>query len=378
MGPAAHVAAAKARRGVTLSGGMILDIVNSEAGFLALREAWGTLWAAQIDALGSQTFEWCWICLQTIAKPRGRLLHIVVGREGSRVVLIWPLVLARRHAWTVLRPLGTESTEYAAPLVASGPDADAIVADMWAWLRVKTDADLICAPFVPNGTPLHGAISSTPGWAYAHQDIAMRVEWEGVPTWDAYYRTLSAKRMSNIRRCRNRLSEIGVFTSEPVETSAELQEVVRWVLAQKRVWRKRNARTGGEWVDEPDYEACILAIARDDLERPLIGGWALRLGGALIAASIKRVGSARLEAFIFAYDHDYARFGPGEILLLDELKWAFDNRRSLDFRIGAEHYKAHFRAQRTNVVSYDCARTPLGASIVALKRGKAALAALSV
>jgi len=59
----------------------------------------------------SQSFDWARISWELIAAPRGRRLHCVVARDRVE----YDDLAVRRispGAWSVLRPLGSETIEY--------------------------------------------------------------------------------------------------------------------------------------------------------------------------------------------------------------------------------------------------------------------------
>ena len=68
-----------------------------------------------------QTWQWADAAWRLIAKPRGRELHCLTLHSGGRLVAVWPLAIERADSLRIVRPLGTEGSEYSAPLVEAGP-----------------------------------------------------------------------------------------------------------------------------------------------------------------------------------------------------------------------------------------------------------------
>ena len=117
-------------------------IVRDRAGFDALEPEWNALFArAGRDTHLFQTFNWNWHwanhCLGAAAKI---VLAIVTGRSHGRLVLLWPLVIARRGGVKVLHWMGEPVSQYGDVLIDSVPHKALLLLESWRFLGAELGA----------------------------------------------------------------------------------------------------------------------------------------------------------------------------------------------------------------------------------------------
>src|SRR5262249_15822689 len=76
----------------------------------------------------------------------------------------------------------------------------------------------------------------------------------------------------------------------------------------------------------------------------------------------------QIEYLIPAFDPAYAKYSPGQLLIEDILKWAFERRLDLDFRLGNQPYKETWANSTSEAVSYQFVISLRGAAFVAAKK----------
>jgi hypothetical protein len=97
---------------------------------------------------------------------------------------------------------------------------------------------------------------------------------------------------------------------------------------------------------------------------------ALRLDGRVIAAAVGRIEGARVETFLSAFDPSFRIFSPSHILYEDFLKWSLERRLEVDFRIGNEDFKDHWRLLRSGATSYEIPFSLWGIAFDVLRRAR--------
>ena len=89
-----------------------VEVVKDPGALQALQPDWDGLYQRADRPYLSASFEWAWCAWETLAKPRGGRLHCLTIREGSRLVLVWPLfILRRHHFWKAVLPLNMTTHE---------------------------------------------------------------------------------------------------------------------------------------------------------------------------------------------------------------------------------------------------------------------------
>ncbi len=311
----------------------------------------------------AQTHQWADAAWRHIAKPRGRQLQCLTVYSQGRLVGVWPLVVERSGKLRIVRPLGTEGSEYSAPLVEDGPDLPARTRLLWN--AAAKLGDLVVLPNVRARTPLVGILNGSSLWRapdlpapapfIAHCDYA---------DWAAYQKTLTASLRHKLRRVRRRLAEKGDFTlgAEPPEGSAALTD---WMLEHKKRWLDHQGLRS-DWIGRTDYRDFLVDLAsRADAKVML---FALKLDGVPIAAQLATVDPTRFEAHIGVYDPQWSFYAPGQILTEHCLSWAFERGLDFDLRVGEEAYKRDWAPRSCDTTTWYVAATWRGLPVAARRR----------
>ncbi|MGH6839763.1 MAG: hypothetical protein ACREDT_13395, partial [Methylocella sp.] len=166
-------------------------IIRDPAEFLALEDEWRSLFDRVPGAYLAQSFDWCRAGWETVAAPRGRRLFVLVTREEGRTVLIWPLVEAKYGPCRVLRPLGSEATEYLNLLVEDGPETARRVSTAWEMLQQTRGVDILNLVNVRSDTALHGLLSQDRRCRIHKRYLLLWVRWPHATGWNGYWRSRS-------------------------------------------------------------------------------------------------------------------------------------------------------------------------------------------
>ncbi|SFK84057.1 GNAT family N-acetyltransferase [Methylocapsa palsarum] len=319
-----------------------MRIISDPARFEALRSDWDTLAAAAPQCYLSQTFDWCSCGWETVARSRQRKLACLVGYSGGKLVLVWPFVIGRFGPWRIAQPLGSETTEYTAPLADPGGDReDQLVAAGWDYLKARIQADVVLLPQLRTDSTLAHVLERDSHQAASARSAAYPapfVAWDKPGDWKAYYQTLSRKLRSDSGRQRRRLAEQGKFAIETISDQDEAAVILAWMIQQKLDWVRRMSENN-DWLDKPEYKAFLTGM----LCRPTGAGHVeihtLKVEGKLIAAQLSTIDRSRVEAFIAAYDPAWSQYSPSRLLLEDRLEKACEAGLQYDFRVGDEAYK---------------------------------------
>jgi CelD/BcsL family acetyltransferase involved in cellulose biosynthesis len=338
------------------------EIITDHTRFLSLKRHWDDLYERSIEYDLTQSFEWCRCSWQIVAEPQGHRLHCLVAWEGDRAVLIWPFVTYRRVLRTVAYPLSPETSEYSGVLVEAATEAHQRI--LVAWNELCRNLDKITLPYVKIGSPLHRVIVSnntTPHsvqvWRTPH------VSWDGYQDWDSYYRLLKRDFRAELRRTRRRLIELGNLSFEPVTDGDRFSVILNWIFRHKTDW---FARTNQQsiWRETDIYSNFLVAVAQTKgIEQ--IKLFTLKLNDEIISAVFCRISRLRLENVIAVFDPAYAKYGPGQLLYEDILKWSFERRLDCDFRLGDQPYKQSWANSTSEAITYQFVNSWRGAAFTA-------------
>jgi CelD/BcsL family acetyltransferase involved in cellulose biosynthesis len=344
---------------------MQLRVVTSEQELRALQPEWDALHAGARGAYYSLSFAWCLCGWETVAKPRGRILHCIVGTDEGRIVLVWPLVRQHRATWSIIRPLNGESSEYSDVLVEDTPDADSRVARAWDFVKDSHACDILRLPFVREGSRLYALVRRDRLSALVEPHQTSMLDWGDAKTWVDYCVAIGKTGRRSVTRKRRRLLDTGALVFESSARGAERGAVIAWMIAEKRRWLAAGRRDN-DWLPTPEYLAFMTRIADIDAAGGLVVS-VLRWNGDILAACAARIHGKCCELVLTAFNPDYSHFSPGALFLEDLLQWCFTQGYEVDFRIGSDPYKDRWRIQKARATSYDLAFSGWGRMFVVLK-----------
>lgn len=342
------------------------EIVTDARGLRALEAEWNALWARAGDDYVTSSFAWCVHAWEQMAQPLGRRLYTLVARDAAgRLTLVWPLVQYRYGPWRRARPLGPEVAEYSSILVERGPEMAERLAAAFAHVRRTARCDQIILPFVNDGSPLHALIE-------AHGGAVTRAETPTNATCppeqggdDGFLQKLQS---ASIEKRRRKLERRGELRYEQVTDPQRRAEIIAWLVGTKE---ERLVR-GGEhalWKRTELYREFLTAVSADER----VPVFALTLDGATLAASIARVDNRRFESFISTWDDEYKNFSVGQILRIENMRWAFARGLEYDLRVGDQEYKREWTNRHGVAVSYNVPLTAWGAVVTALRGAQRSL-----
>ncbi len=329
---------ASSRKSATSPAGPAFEIVTEPDRLVGLRAEWDDLWARADTPRLSQSFAWCLAGWRTTGAPRGRRLCVVVLRVDRRTVVIWPMTRRRCVAWRIGGPLGPEGTEYDPVLVEAGPDAERHLRATLTFVRRHCAVDILSVPYIRHGTTMDRLLAAEDGDRVMHTQPCLFTRWDGIASWDAYWRSRDRGVRNEVMRRGRRLAEQGCVIIETIDDPAGLRHLVGWTLDAKCDWLARR-RIVNRFLPTPEFRAFLLSVCDAPAHGGRLIGFALRLDGRLVATQIAALSDTCCEAMIAVYDPAFSAHGPGRIILAEVLRWCQARGLTYDFRIGDEPYK---------------------------------------
>lgn len=335
----------------TIAPALQFEVIRDEAALEALGTEWDALWQRSASQNYSDSFTWHWRSWQCVAKPRGRHLHILVGRHEGRAVLIWPLAWHRDGPWRRGIWLCPEASEYNDLLVEPGPTSQAWLAAAFANLRADSGIDSLMLANVQDTAQVMPLLRSLPTrviWQAPLYSLPL-AEWRD---WDAAFAKLNKTLRKDYRRSRNVLSRKGTIHFEVAQTQEQVDEIVPWLNEMKTAWVSER-RTENQGLIGPRYEHFLAELAADALVQGKLYVCALRVDRTIVAAQLGFIHGGMLEGYLTTYDPEWRQGGPGRYLLGETVRWAAaQGLRVIDFRIGDESYKDRWAEATGSVANY--------------------------
>ncbi len=324
------------------------EIVSTEQRLLALEPEWRALTERARDGQVFQTFDWAWPAWKCVASKRGRQLHVIVGRNEGRVVLIWPLVSYDQLGLRLARTLDSETTEYRDLIVESSADSKGIISQAWKFVTTRCGIDALYLQYVPGGSLLD-AMARRGGGIITDQEEHRYLDCREFADWPGYFQSRSTNRRSDLRRRRRRLEETGIVEVVRISTAEQLSAFLPW-LFETKIAALSGIEGTTDWFTAPQHKEFLTSLLHRGLTSGGAIATALTVDGNYIAGKVDADFQTTRTLLITTYDRDWARFAPGVILYEVSLCEAFDKGSSIvDFRIGDEPHKANW-TNRTGLV----------------------------
>jgi len=310
--------------------------------FCAARNSEGQLRVLDIASVTSAAFVKDWETLalnasepnpffeQWFANPsleqfaEGNDYKIATYWRGGRLAGLLPLVKSNDYYGHTLPHVSTwlhDNAFCGAPLVANGCEKS-----FWRALLSQFDtapgpALFLHLPCLPEHGVLNRAFAivlketGRPTSIVEREDRAMLAS--KLSAEDYLARAMSAKKRKELRRQRNRLSELGELTFERLEGTRGLEPWIEQFLTLEAAGWKGDAGSALK-ADTASYaffaDTLCGAAKAGRLER-----LALRLDGKPIAMLANFLTLPGAYSFKTAFDEDYSRFSPGLLLQLENL-----------------------------------------------------------
>ena len=327
-----------------------VELVDTEAGVLALRERWQALVR---DGGAATPFQSWSLTYRSLRMDRGTVEpFVLVARAGDEVAGIWPLGVKRSRrgpfAWRALDTIGPKRLDFVDLITPVGRAPDVLDACL-AWLAKNWSAwdELRLAP-VRGDSRLLAALETRS----LPRTIARRLEPisenlalaipEGAESFED---ALDGETRRTTRRIVKRLGEAGVETRR-VSAGYALEGAIDAFVSL-------HARRRGEFGEVSRYRdvdrAELCALVSDIVAE---GGdlMLLELAGTPIAAQLTLRLGAQMSHYRLAFDSEHRSHSPGIGLLAAGVNDAIRSGvREYDFGFGLEEYKRRWANVRQPV-----------------------------
>jgi CelD/BcsL family acetyltransferase involved in cellulose biosynthesis len=327
------------------------EIVTDEDAFLSLEPEWRDLLSRVRQRNFFRTFDWSRRSWEYIARPRGQELLVVVGMRAGTVVLILPLARYRRLVWRTAEWIGGEHAYLQDVLVEDAPEAEAWIEAAWSlatkhvdfmWLNCMTD-DAALAPRLSRVAGVRKDVEEAP-----------YVDWADWPDWETYFRKRSKSVRKSLGRRRRRLEEQGKLEFRLATSGEEVGETLTWMFRRKTAWMKsKGVRMQGGGVDTADTQAFYRAFVADAFASDNLRLATLTLDGNVLAGELGLSFEGTLVAFMSVYDPAWEKYAPGNLLLMDLLRWSLENDGAIfDLMPYGEDYKYVWTSKDAAISTY--------------------------
>jgi CelD/BcsL family acetyltransferase involved in cellulose biosynthesis len=302
-----------------------------------------------------QRLEWHQALVETFGLDLSGGLRIVVGRMGTRPVVIAPLMLSRRLGCRRLSWLGSFRSDYNGPLIdsefAANCTAESRAALLAACCEAAGPADLLWLEKQPEDI-MSGPTAGQRVARHFYRAHALTLESTWVGTQERLYSKNTRRRL---REKERQLAKKGGVSFRRLSTRAEITAATRDLIGWK--WAQLRSHGQASPFDARDQRFFVRLAA----DARIADVFSLSAGERTVAVCFTLAQDRALYIYQMAYDAEAAAASPGHLLLNRVLEQAVEDGRSIvDFTIGDEPYKLKICDRSRDVVRTWAPMSPIG------------------
>jgi CelD/BcsL family acetyltransferase involved in cellulose biosynthesis len=314
--------------------------VESEQGFLALRQAWDELYSQQNERLIEHSFAWKWAAWETVARPKGYKLCIIVGYFDRRLITILPLVIQQLGPFRIGHWLGSGSIEYCDVIAEQRSNFEGWVSSTWD--AATSHVDLLRFPFIRLDAKIWPYVERARSRQWVTAD-APYIDCRQWTEWQAYYDSRSKSFKKGFKESLARLRKSGepqfAVIKRENEGENRFYETLDWLLSTKSEWLEQNGIADPGFVDRQDFYRRVCKMPSTG--EPILIELTVRQ--ARVAAQLGFREGDEFYGRIVAQDANWKSCGTGRLITFEAVRWAFQNRiKRFDLGAGDEAFKTRF------------------------------------
>jgi len=311
----------------------------------ALTPAWNTLVEGSASATSFQTPAWCLAVMRNLFPEKPSRARIAVVEDGKGLILTAPLAIAARNGVRMLQWLGEPLSAYGDVVARPGCDVAAVMQQVLDHMQARGDQiDVVHLPKTrvdATVTPFLKKFERLP----STNKIAPLIDLRRFPDFEAYVASRSSKAMKSYRRKRRRLAEEGDLDFRVHSSGRHAAELARVAFDLKIQWMKTHGKVSRIFA-HPAFLDALLDFVGQEGSGAFVS--ALSLDDHPIALEIGFAINRCYYSYLGAMDLAFSRFSPGQLQLLESLRWSFENGiETFDFLPSDSEYKRAWAPEST-------------------------------
>lgn len=271
---------------------------------------------------------------QHIGKPFGNKLHIVIVRQGHRLVAVAPLVVTRRVGLRTLQWAAGDDLGYCDALYESQDALDVL----WETIKDSRGYDVGVIKSLHSNTDSYAYLHKFARHARKDVNYVINVRWPSSEAWirDAF----GSHARKRYKSMETRMNAEGPTIRFHVFTSGEVPlDVLSALVKQKSAWARDN-KIPCMFDQSQSALAMLTAITKAATAKDMMQLAWLQSGDDIITVLFGLI-YKDVNYFMFtSYNKDWHRFSPGRLLLFKLFGWGIDNGiKKFDLMRGENEYK---------------------------------------
>ncbi len=343
-----------------------IEIIRDGERLASIARDWHALWQVS-GALIFQSHGWINAWWTHLHDREHRQLMITCAWQDGRLVALLPLAVHRHRGLRVLEWAARDHADYCDMLIDPAAPAG-IASELWQAASRQGGFDLVLLNRLLPDAKAHDLMARRVGVTLApnhRSEISLRVPGP-FASGEAWFNAQGKKTRQNYRRGMAYLTEGAELSFRLLPADADLRPILDRLAELKRAWLVKMG------LDAPLFDAgapLLAALVTVLQQSGQLRVFVLERDGDVVAVSINFVDRNRMMAFVTTYDPAVEKGSPGMVLMVDYIRWAFDNGLELvDFLCGAEDFKSRFASETVTLTSMTGSASLIGHAAVTTDR----------
>jgi CelD/BcsL family acetyltransferase involved in cellulose biosynthesis len=346
-------------------GAPLVELVTTVMAMRALERDWRALEDAGAESFSFfQGFDWNMRWVEQFVSAGDRIV-IAVGRERGRVVMIWPLMVARLGPIRVLTWLGEPFPQYGGVLLDRTVDRALWLREGWAAIRAVPGVSAIHLRRVraddPSAAFLAGACRAM---GEAQASCFMRLDRHA--TYDALYAALPSRRRRLRRKLQRKLEARGPLTLRIVFGGDDFVDGLAEALRLKRTWLRDTGQVS-KAISDGRLDGLLQSFAGTQAKcAARIAMGVLYCGEDPVAYEIAFHYRGHHYHYLITQAPAFVELSPSKVQIDLTQKWAIEEGMAVfDLLAPEDRYKRDLSDETIAITDFGQSLTPLGRGYIA-------------
>ena len=318
----------------------IIEEINSENGFISIRDEWNDLFNKTSDISIFQAYDFVKTWWDTYKDNKVLRLLIVRTKKENRAVAILPLYQDSRYGFITLRFICDNFGDCIHILTSISESKLAGILGTY-FVEYKNWARFIFNGVVSESSTDKILNSLFSLEFYRHSEVTVNAPRTNIQgCWHDYFNQLGKKLRKNTVYQARRLKKLGHLNLiEITGHSLETELDIFFSMHQQR-WSSNEGKT---LFQNPDNREFFSKITAQFDKNGLLAFTKLLVGKEVVAMHLGFKFNNCFYYYIPAFNQRFAKYSPGRIMVVELMKDIFEkNFKVFDFLAGDEEYKLAF------------------------------------
>ena len=346
-----------------------LAFVTTSAALLELETEWRDLETRAGTKFNYfQTFEWVSNWWRHVGSPADTELLILTARSGTRLTLVWPLMIVTEKGLRVIKWLSDPHLQYGDVLAETGPGLQDLLDQAWRLIKSQSGHDAIALGKVLSTAHVHEFLKRRCPVA-CNPSVASQLDLSAYDSCTAFGKAMGRSRRKRHTQRYNRIDRLGdlevaVHTGGPAQKRA-----IDQAFAFKRDWLAQNGLLSQTVFEDSSAE--FLASLPSAHDGPQMVVAEMSLDGTPLAIEIGFVFKHHYYSYMGAFDLEWRDYSPGKVQMREMISWCIENGiGQYDFLGTPAAYKSEWTDRTIDMRDFCDADTLKGAAYVRLWLGR--------